>query len=109
MATQATVADFYKTSTTPGTPVALGSSSLKFSSLRLLGYKAAGVPNAGNVKWRFAGSTGWSTIATETGDDLSALIKPGSFLKASQIEIDVATSGDGVYAIYTSSVVYEGD
>ena len=106
MSTQATFADFYKTSTTPGTAVALGLSTVTFNKLTLSGYKSAGTANTGSVYYRPVDGTGWITLPS--GADAVVPIPEGCFLRASQIEIDVDTSGDGVYAQYVSAVVYEG-
>lgn len=106
MSTQATVTNFYKLSTTPGTAVALGASTVKCSTLSLIGFKSDGVTNVGNVKWRPGSSGQWKTI--EPGVEEIIPIPEGSFIRASQIELDVATSGDGVLAQYTAAVVYEG-
>lgn len=106
MSTQATIADFFKTSTTPGTPVVLGASTVRFNNLTLSGWKNATTLNAADVKWRPVGGTGWNIISP--GVYFPVAIPAGTFLRASQIEIDVTTSGDGVHADYSSAVVYEG-
>lgn len=106
MSTQATLTELYKTSTTPGTAVALGASTVTFNELTLRGYKAADTLNTGNVKWRAVGYSGWHTV--EPGTEYIVPIPAGCFIRASQIEIDVATSGDGVHASGASAVVYTG-
>jgi len=106
MSTQSTIANAFKTSTTPGTPVALGLSTVRFNKLDLAGYQSPGIANASDVKWRPVGSTGWNTIFP--GTTFPVPIPEGTFLRASQIEIDVAQSGDGVQLNYSSAVVYEG-
>lgn len=105
MSTQATIGSAYKLSTTPGTAVALGVSTLKFSSLILRGYKADGTVNTNNVKYR---PVDGEYITIEPGTERVVPIPDGSFLRASQIELDVTTSGDGVQYEYTAAVVYEG-
>lgn len=106
MAANATAGDFYKTSTTPGTPVALGASTVRFHALTLHGYKSAGTANTSDVKFRPTGGSGWITIPTETS--WTVPIPEGCQLDASQFEIDVATSGDGVLATYFSKQLYTG-
>lgn len=105
MSTQATIGNFYKLVTTAGTPVALGASTVKFSTLSLLGYKADGTENLSNVKWRPVDGQ-WKTLPPGVEEIIP--IPPGSFLRASQIEIDSAYDGDGVLANYTVNTVYEG-
>ena len=105
MSTQATIDNFYKLTTTPGTAVTLGASTVKFSTVSLLGYKADGTVNTGNVKWRPKDGQ-WKTLPPGVEEIIP--IPPGSFLRASQIEIDADTSGDGVLCNYTAAVVYEG-
>jgi hypothetical protein len=102
----ATIADFFKTSTTPGTAVALGASTIQFQSVTFLGYKSAGVANVGNVKVRPVGGEGWVIVAPQT--DWSLPVPRGTFFNAAQFEIDVDNSGDGVYVLYGSAVVYAG-
>lgn len=102
----ATPADFFKTSSTPGTPVVLGASTIKFQSVTFLGYKSAGVSNVGNVKVRPVGGSGWIVIAPQTDWELP--VPRGTYFDASQFEIDVDESGDGVYVLYGSAVVYAG-
>lgn len=107
MPARASLSDFYKTSSTSGTPVALGASSIKFHTLRLSGYKAADTANTENVKWRPVDGTGWNVIAPEGSDSITA--PPGTYFSADQFEIDVEFNGDGFYVTYVSAVVYEGE
>lgn len=102
MSTEATLNSFFKTSTTPGTPVVLGASTLKMQSVRLLGWRADGILNVGNVKWRANGGA-WSTIEPGTEE---TIIEGIGYVRASTIEIDVANSGDGVQVKYVQSVTY---
>jgi hypothetical protein len=106
MTSQATILDFYTLVPTPGTPVVLGATTLKFNRLTISGWKSANVMNLGDVKWRPVGGVGWNTISP--GQDYPIPIMDQTFLRASQIEIDAAQAGDGVHASYLSAIVYEG-
>ena len=105
MSTQATLISGYTTSTTPGTEVALGASTLKFSNLIIRGWKAIDTVNADTVYIRpVAGE--WIDI--EPGTERTIQIPSGSFIRASQIEMDVTVSGDGVQYDGSAAVGYEG-
>lgn len=106
MATSASISDFYKLSTTPGTAVALGARTVKFNTVTFYGFKADGVVNTNDVKFRPVGGTGWLTVSPGSSKVVTA--PNGSFYRADQFEIDVTTSGDGVYAICGAAIIYEG-
>jgi hypothetical protein len=103
MSTHATITSEYLIPATPGTPVDLGASTVRFNELILRGYKAKGTVNTGNVYYRPEGGE-WVTI--EPGTEFRVPI--AGWIRADQVEIDSVQSGDGVQYVATAAVVYEG-
>ena len=105
MSTHATLLNNYARPSVAGTPEALGSSLVRFHKLILRGYTAKGTVNAANVYFRPVDGE-W--IELEPGTERVVPIPEGAWIRASQIEIDIATTGDGVQYDGSAAVVYEG-
>jgi hypothetical protein len=106
MPTTATPVDFFKVPDSAETWTALGASTVKFNSITLSGYKSAGVANTGNIRFRPSNGSGYVTIEPE--NDYTVTAPSGTFYRASQFELYSETAADGLYAIYSSAVVYDG-
>lgn len=104
MATNATLSDLHKAPSSIDTWVALGDSSVRFSSIAITGQKSDSSYNAGNLFLRRKDGTGFYTLAPGFPFALDA--PPGTYLNASQIEVKIETSGDGAFAMYAAATLY---
>jgi len=105
MSTHATLLNNYALPSVVGTPEPLSNGLIRFHKLILRGYKAKGVINTSNVYFRPLEGE-W--IELEPGTERVVPIPDGAWIRASQIEIDIATAGDGVQYDGSAAVVYEG-
>lgn len=105
MSTIATPADFH-VAPEAGAWADLGASTVKFNRITAYGQKADRTANDGNVRIRPKNGTGYFFIVPGTPYEL--VTPNGGFYRADQFEIWVETSGDGIYAQYSSAIIYDG-
>lgn len=102
----ATPADFFILPASADTWTDLGASTVRFNTMTVSGYKASGTANTGNVRLRPTSGEGYIIIEPETDYVITA--PQGSFYRANQFQVYAEESGDGLYCIYSSAIVYEG-
>jgi hypothetical protein len=97
---------FLKTSSSPGTPVALTAQETFFRSATVLAQKsedgsAAAKDNAGNVYLGVKNAAGKQPYVLSPGDQIVLPNPTGSKVDFRSWFLDVQTSGDGIVVIYT--------
>lgn len=97
-----------KTVAATGTPEVLGASTIKFSSVTFIGYKAARTINTGQVWIQSVVTDGASGFPIPAGGSVTYTAPHGTYFDASMFFIDVETNGDGVVALLLNGIVFDG-